>query len=156
MVTLTIQVDDRGGNSKVPAIGKITIGGDMRNADFQVGSANPDASVKSIVVAGRWVNSNFALNVFAGADELLTTTDDQPFYAAADGDPKAVGRIASITVKLGFFAGLTPGEIASATRTGISAPLVQAIFIGKTKVPLTTSSDTLQLDADGIVFSREP
>ena len=151
----TIQVDDRGGNSKVPAIGKITIGGDMRNADFQVGSANPDASVKSIVVAGRWVNSNFALNVFAGADELLTTTDDQPFYAAADGDPKAVGRIASITVKLGFFAGLTPGEIASATRTGISAPLVQAILIGKTKVPLTTSGDTLQLDADGLVFVRE-
>ena len=127
----------------------------MRNADFQVGSANPDASVKSIVVAGRWVNSNFALNVFAGADELLTTTDDQPFYAAADGDPKAVGRIASITVKLGFFAGLTPGEIASATRTGISAPLVQAILIGKTKVPLTTSGDTLQLDADGLVFVRE-
>ncbi len=137
------------------AIGKLTVGGDVKNAIIGAGLTvtltgnTPDAAIGSVKIGGSLVASSIVAGIarvsggFGDADDTLATGNA--------GNPAIIARIASIAVG-GQIIGTAGGAPDS---FGIEAEQINVITIGKVKVPLTAAKNDLKLGFTADVRVRE-
>jgi hypothetical protein len=133
-----------GGTAGSSAIGKVSIKGDVENAQILTGydsggissGGERGVAIGKVTVDGKWTASSLAAGVrdhnydgFGRGDVMMSGV-------------AAYSRIASIVIK-----GAASGSSASGDHFGITAGRVDSLSIAGAKLPLTTGIDNVQLDA---------
>jgi hypothetical protein len=133
------------------AIGKITVGGSVRNALIAAGvdsdnvAVNPDAQMGAVAVSHDWVASNLVAGIAAGADKKYGTVDDTVASAGAVYVNRfgIVSKIASIAVGGQVIGTESPGDSFGFLATSIGSLKVSGLAL---KIrPASTSPADLPL-----------
>jgi hypothetical protein len=122
--------------AKTLAIGKLIIGGDVKNADILTGfdgggDARSDASIGSITVGGSVIATNIVAAISKGVDGIWGTIDDTTISPS---NSSFIPTIGSITIKgqlLGSY-GFEDGFV-------ITAGEIKSIKVGNNKIALGAS-----------------
>jgi hypothetical protein len=130
------------------AIGGLTVGGRVTNANIEAGfdtsdnAVNGSAQIGTILVGGDWVASNAIVGIAPGPDKTFgDTTDDA---RAATATPNILAKIASITV-----GGQVAGTPASGDIYAFEAQQIGLLSIGALAQPLQVGAhnDNFKLSA---------
>ena len=132
------------GSALVLAIKKLTIAGDVENAQILAGyrtggaAQNPDASIGQIIVKGNWSASSVAAGI---ADSTGDGFGQNDTLIPGDTTPAQFSKIASIVI-----AGTATGSTAGGDFFGITAQEVGTAKIHHTSLAFTPNKDDLDLD----------
>lgn len=137
------------------AIGKVTIGGDLKFAGIFAGvntgfsGVTADAAIGSVKIAGNMIGSSITAGIVPTNGRYGDA--DDAFAGGNAGSPEIFAKIASITIG-GQLIGTIGGLVDS---FGILAEQIGAISVAKIKLPLTANKDDFTFSVSGDVRVRE-